>query len=48
MSLWEYHAAVAGWNKAQSGDKPEPPTDEEFDQMVERSDDLDEKLARKR
>jgi hypothetical protein len=37
MSLWQFMAAVTGWNKAQGGDdKPAAPTKEEFYDLVER------------
>lgn len=34
-SLWEFAAAVHGWNLAQSGE-PEPLTGEEYDRMLEK------------
>ncbi len=37
-SLWQFAAAVDGWNAANGGDEamPEPPTPEEFHDMIER------------
>jgi hypothetical protein len=41
MTLWELFACVDGVNYANSpGDKIEPPTDEEFEQMLENYDHL--------
>lgn len=34
MSLFQLCAYVAGWNKANGGDKPDAPTDDEFDAML--------------
>ena len=34
MTLFEFHAAVAGWNRAQGEDKPEPMSADEFEAMV--------------
>lgn len=35
MSLWEFTAAVSGWIKANAPEeKPEAPSDAEFDAMV--------------
>jgi hypothetical protein len=36
-SLWEFSAAVAGWNKAQSGDgdKPAAMTPQRYDELLE-------------
>lgn len=36
MSFWEISAAVDGWNKAHSDNKPKPPSAEEFDRVVSR------------
>lgn len=36
MSVWEFAAAVAGWNKAHSEDLPEPPTPERYEEIVSR------------
>lgn len=36
MSVWEYSACIKGWNKAHGGDKPEPPTEDEFDKVLSR------------
>lgn len=37
MSLWQFAACVDGWNTAQGGEeKPEPPTPEEYYDMLER------------
>jgi hypothetical protein len=36
MSMWEFAAAVAGWNRAHGDNKTRPPTDEEFDEAVRR------------
>lgn len=34
-SLWEFSAAVRGWNKSQGGEEPvTPPTDAEFEEML--------------
>lgn len=41
MSLFQLSAYVAGWNAANGGDKPAPPSDEEFDAMLAASDALD-------
>jgi len=36
-SLWEFAAATAGWSKANGGEsKPEAPTDDEHDELVEK------------
>lgn len=36
-SLWEFACAVDGWNRAHGGDdRPGPPSDAEFDAMMER------------
>lgn len=33
-SLWEFGAAIEGWNRAQSGDdRPEPMTSETYDTL---------------
>lgn len=34
MSLFQFVAYVDGWNKANGDDKPNAPTDDEFDAMV--------------
>jgi hypothetical protein len=36
MSLWQFTAAVRGYNKAQRGgqEKPNAPTEEQFDAML--------------
>lgn len=34
MSVWEFAACVDGWNKAHGDNKPEPPTEEEFDEIL--------------
>jgi hypothetical protein len=37
-SLWQFSAAVDGWNKTHGGEpKPEPPTDAEFEIMLDQS-----------
>jgi hypothetical protein len=37
MSLWEFAACTDGFNRAHGGDeKPEPPTEAEFYDMLER------------
>jgi hypothetical protein len=37
-SIWQFAAAVDGWNRVHgAAPKPEPPTDAEFDAMVEAS-----------
>jgi len=41
MTLWQFAAAVDGWNRTHGGEeKPEPPTDEEFDEMLRRYDEV--------
>lgn len=39
LSLWQFAAAVDGWNRAQSGgaDKPEPMTSAEFDELLKKN-----------
>jgi hypothetical protein len=33
---WQFAAAVNGWNKSQGGeDKPDPPSEAEFEAMIE-------------
>jgi hypothetical protein len=34
MSLWEFTACVDGWNRAHGDNKPEPPSDEEYDALL--------------
>lgn len=34
FSLGQWLAVIAGWNRAHGGDKPAPPTDEEFDRAM--------------
>lgn len=41
MSLWEFTAAVDGWIKANGQSKPEAPSNEEHDALVERFKHLD-------
>jgi hypothetical protein len=37
-SIWQFAAAVDGWNKVHGGEtKPEAPSDAEFDAMIEAS-----------
>jgi len=38
MSMWEFHAMVEGWNKAQSSGEEKPPewTPEAFDEFMSR------------
>jgi hypothetical protein len=37
-SLWQLAACVDGWNRAHgAAPKPEPPSDAEFDRMIEAS-----------
>lgn len=36
MSVWEFGALVQGYNRAHSENKPEPPSEDEFDQAVSR------------
>jgi hypothetical protein len=37
LSLWQYIAAVEGYNRANSGEGPsEPPTSDEYDEMLRR------------
>jgi hypothetical protein len=33
MSIWEFAAAIDGWNRAHGDGRPAPPTDDEFDAM---------------
>jgi hypothetical protein len=41
-SLWQFAACVDGWNRTHGAEpKPEPPTDEEFDEMLELSAELE-------
>jgi hypothetical protein len=41
MALWELSACVEGWNKVHGGEqKPQPPTDEEFDAIKKQHRDL--------
>jgi hypothetical protein len=41
-SLWQFSAAVDGWNKAHGGEpKPEAPSDAEFDEMLDQSAELE-------
>ena len=41
MSLFQMSAYVAGWNRAQGGDKPTAPTDDEFDALLAASAEMD-------
>lgn len=35
MSLWQYLAALDGWNRANgSNEKPGPPSDDDFDRVL--------------
>ena len=34
MSLWEFGAAVGGWNKANGEHKPEPLSEERHDELM--------------
>lgn len=36
MSVWEFVACVKGWNKSHGVEKPDPPSEEEFDQAISR------------
>lgn len=35
-SLWEFAAAVDGWNRAQGGDQPEPMSPERYEALLEK------------
>lgn len=35
MTLWEFHACVAGWNRAQGEEAVAPPSVSEFEAMVQ-------------
>jgi len=36
MTPEETDLLIAGWNEAQAGDKVQPPTDEEYEELVKR------------
>lgn len=38
MSIWEFAATVDGWNKHHGDNKPEPPSEDEFDEIMGRFD----------
>lgn len=37
MSLFQFSACADGWTKAHGDGKPEPPSDAEFEALLERS-----------
>lgn len=40
--MWQFAAAVDGWNKVHGGEpQPEAPADDEFDAMIEASAELE-------
>jgi hypothetical protein len=42
LSLWQFAACVDGWNKAHGGEpEPEPPSDDDFNAMIEASADAE-------
>lgn len=37
MTLWEFSRCVAGWNRMQGGEKPDPISNDEFDAELNRA-----------